>query len=102
METKNLPIATSPASRSSSCHGGGQGSGNWFARRRGLILAGAAATGIAIGLGQHWLTASELTPLLFLLPCLAMMFMCMKGMNHGQQAGPAPASVSTDTPVREK
>lgn len=101
METKNLPIVTSPASRSSSCHGGGQSSGNWFARRRGLILAGAAATGIAIGLSQHWLTVVELTPLLFLLPCLAMMFMCMKGMNHGQQTSAAPASVSTDTPPRE-
>lgn len=102
METKNLPIATSPATGGSSCHGGGQSPGNWFARRRGLILAGVAAAGIAVGLSQHWLTVVELTPLLFLLPCLVMMFMCMKGMKHGQQASAPTASVSTDTSAREK
>ena len=102
METKNLPIATSPASDGSSCRSAGQSSGNWFARRRGLILAGAAAAGIAIGLSQHWLTIVELTPLLFLLPCLAMMFMCMKGMNHGRQTSASPVHVSTDTTEQGK
>ena len=102
METKNLPIVTSPTHGRSSCHGGGQHSRNWFVRRRGLILAASAAAGIAIGLSQHWLTVIELTPLLFLLPCLAMMFMCMKGMNHGKQTSAAPDSVGTNTPAREK
>jgi hypothetical protein len=40
---------------------------------------------IALALTQHWLAVAELGPLLFLLPCALMMFMCMKGMNHGQQ-----------------
>jgi len=49
---------------------------------------------IALGLGQNWLTIAGLLPLLYLLPCAAMMFMCMKGMNHGPQATAAPASTS--------
>jgi hypothetical protein len=102
METKNLPIVTSPVSGNSSCHGSGQSSGTWFGRRRGLFLAGVVATGVAIGLSQHWLTVAELTPLLFILPCLVMMFMCMKGMNHGQRTNASSTSASTDTPAREK
>jgi len=29
---------------------------------------------------------ADLVPLLYVLPCAAMMFVCMKGMSHGQQA----------------
>jgi hypothetical protein len=55
-------------------------------RRRGLVIAGAlAAGGTSLAVWQHWLTIAELSPLFFTLPCAAMMFGCMKGMNHRQQ-----------------
>ena len=100
METTNRLVATPAAAGSSSCHGASQGSGSWFGRRRGLILGGGAiVAGVALALSQHWLTAGELTPLLFLLPCAVMMFMCIKGMNHGQQTSAVPAPNGADTPV---
>jgi len=35
--------------------------------------------GAALALSQHWLTVVDLVPLLFVVPCAVMMFMCMKG-----------------------
>jgi len=100
METTNQQITTPAASGSSSCHGTSQSSGSGLGRRRGLVLSGGAiVAGTALALSQHWLTVAQLTPLLFLLPCAAMMFMCMKGMNHGQQTGGPQASASADTPI---
>ncbi|MBY0320272.1 MAG: DUF2933 domain-containing protein [Reyranella sp.] len=60
-----------------------------------VIVAG---TGLA--LSQHWLGIASLLPLLVVLPCMAMMFMCMKGMNHGQQTDSTTArsSASGGTP----
>jgi len=55
--------------------------------------------GAALALSQHWLTVPELTPLLFLLPCAVMMFICMKGMNHSQQTGAVSASAGAETPI---
>ena len=98
METTNHLITT--AAGSSSCHSTGQGSGSWLSRRRGLVFGGAAiVAGIVLALNQHWLAIAALTPLLFLLPCAVMMFMCMKGMNHGQQTRAAPTSAGADTPI---
>lgn len=57
-----------------------------------------AAGGILLALWRHWLTLGELTPLLFTLPCAVMMFMCMKGMNHGQSSDAAQAPASRETP----
>jgi hypothetical protein len=100
METINHLTTTPATAGSSSCHSAKQGSGSWFSRRRGLILGGGAiVAGIALALSQHWLAVAALTPLLFLLPCAVMMFMCMKGMNHGQQGSTAPASTPAVTPV---
>jgi hypothetical protein len=99
METTNHPMTT-PAAGSSSCHNASQGSVSWLSRRRGLVFGGGAiVAGVALALSQHWLTVAELIPLLFLLPCAAMMFMCMKGMNHGHQTSASPASTSADTPT---
>jgi hypothetical protein len=100
METTNRLITTPAAAGSSSCHSAGQGSGSWLSRRRGLVFGGAAVVaGIAFALSQHWLAVATLIPLLFLLPCAVMMFMCMKGMNHGQQTSAAPVSAGADTPT---
>ena len=99
METKQQLITTPTIAESASCHNASQGSGSWFSRRRGLIFGGGAIlAGTAVALSQHWLTVPQITPLLFLLPCAAMMFMCMKGMGHGQQKGGTQASASADTP----
>jgi len=51
-------------------------------------------------LGQHSLAAANLLPLLYVLPCAAMMFMCMKGMHHGQQKGAAQTEAPAPTDVR--
>jgi hypothetical protein len=100
MKTTNDLITTPATAGHSSCHGGGQGSGGWLSRRRGLVFGGGAIVAvIALALSQHWLTVIQLTPLLFLLPCALMMLMCMKGMNHGQQTAGAPAPTNADRPT---
>jgi hypothetical protein len=75
-----------------------QGSPRLGGRRRGLVVVAAVAAGAALlALWQHWLTITDLVPLLFVLPCAAMMFMCLKGMNHGQQDGTVQASTPKET-----
>ena len=54
-----------------------------FGGKRALMLAGAVAVAVvALALSQNWLSVANLVPLLFVLPCVAMMFMCAKG-HHG-------------------
>jgi hypothetical protein len=98
MATTNTQV-TIPAASNSTCHGAGQGAHGWLGGRRSLIIAAVVATAAtALALGQHWLAVANLVPLLFILPCAAMMFMCMKG-NHGQQANVPPASTPGGTPT---
>lgn len=93
MSTRNHLPTSSVTAQSASCLGAGQGSTSTVGRRRGLALGAAATVAIvALGLSQHWFTVRDLVPLLSVLPCAAMMLMCMKGMNHGQQPGKAPPS----------
>jgi hypothetical protein len=100
METKNHLITTPATAGSSSCHSARQGSGSWLSRRRGLVFGGGAiVAGTAVALSQHWLTVPEVAPLLLLLPCAVMMFVCMKGMNHSPPTSADPASAGTDTPM---
>jgi hypothetical protein len=100
METTNGLITTPAAAGGSSCHSAGQSSGSWLGRWRGLAIAGVViAAGTSLALSQHWLAVASLVPLLYVLPCAAMMFMCMKGMNHGQQTGANQASAPADTPT---
>jgi hypothetical protein len=92
METTTPPIVA-PNVRS-------QGANNWISRRRGLVFgAVAVVAATAVALTRHWFTIGELEPLLFVLPCAAMMLMCMKGMNHGEQTSPAPSSGNADRSV---
>jgi DUF2933 family protein len=100
METTNR-LLTSPATAgNSSCHYASQGPRSWLSRRRGLVFGGGAiVAGTVLALSQHWLNVAELTPLLFLLPCAVMMFICMKGMNHGKQTGAAQGSAGADRPI---
>jgi hypothetical protein len=95
-----MEIANRPAAEGGSpCYAATQDSPSGHLRRRGLVMAAALAVGgIVLALWQHWLTLGELTPLLFTLPCAVMMFMCMKGMNHGQSSDAAQAPASRETP----
>ena len=89
---------TNPTASNSSCHRTGQSSHGWLGGQRGLIIAGlVAAAATALALSQHWLAAADLVPLLFVLPCAAMMLMCMKG-NHGEQTNASAASAENGTP----
>jgi hypothetical protein len=70
----------------------------WLRRWYGLVIAGAVTAGVvALALSQHWLAVADLAPLLFILPCAVMMFICMKGMNHGQQNDSAQAADRNET-----
>lgn len=67
-------------------------------RDRGLFLAGLAAS-IGVSAGWMWLGTTAVLPLLYLLPCAAMVAMCMKG--HGasteKTVSPNPTSGNPDS-----
>jgi len=84
---------TDTSQPSAPCHSGKGGAGSFISGRRGMALIAMAM--LALALDQHWLLAVQLVPLLFLLPCMAMMFMCMKG--HGGQRSARPAALNIDT-----
>lgn len=50
------------------------------------------AAGLGFALGHSWLALADLAPLLYVAPCAAMMFMCMKGMNRSEQGEAAHSS----------
>lgn len=95
--TSSLMIDPAAAGRSSG-HGAGQRSGRWLGGRRSLVIGGALiATAAAVALSQDWLGLVDLIPLLYVLPCAAMMFMCMKG--HSQQTDTAAVAARPETPT---
>jgi len=99
METTNGRAIISAADSSSS-HRAGRGTPGWLGLPRGLVIAVALIAVVgALALGQHWLAVAGLVPLLFVLPCALMMFMCMKGMNHGKQMDPAQTSATNEAPT---
>ena len=99
MGTTNRQLTT-PAAGGSSSHGAGKASPAWLSGRRDLVVGvAAAAAAIALALSQHWLAITDLVPLLVVLPCAAMMFTCMKGMNRGQQADTAQSSLQNGAPT---
>ncbi len=64
------------------------GGSSWLVRRRGTVIAVAGiAAAAALALSQSWLAIADLVPLLYVLPCAAMMFVCMR---HGQQSDNHP------------
>lgn len=99
METTTGQVTT-PAADSSSYDGPGQGSSGGLSRRRSIVVAAAlAAAAVALALDHHWLAVADLVPLLLVLPCAAMMFKCMKGMNPSQQTDTTQASAQNVTPT---
>lgn len=66
-------------------------------RRMLWIIAGVIVAGLTmLSLGENWIAFATLVPLLYLLPCAAMLFMCMKGMNNGPKSS---SSNVASTPV---
>ncbi|WP_149536691.1 hypothetical protein [Siccirubricoccus phaeus] len=57
--------------------------------RSGLLVLAAALAATGLLAGWAWLGAAAVLPLLYTLPCAAMMAMCMKG--HGGSDGNASA-----------
>ena len=85
------------------CHASGSPSQSgvaWLAKHRGWVMLGSAAVaGTGLALGEGWVTFAGLAPLLYSLPCAAMMVFCMKGMSSGMQKAQNqdPASVPPAT-----
>lgn len=72
----------------------------WLSKPRGVVIAlGAASVAAVIALSEHWLSITDLVPLLFVLPCAAMMLKCMKGMNRGPQTDTTQAPAQSDIPT---
>src|ERR1019366_855101 len=62
--------------------------------RIGLLLAVAALGAIGLFAGWQWFGPPAILPLLYILPCAAMMMMCMRG--HGGTDNP-PANSNSST-----
>jgi hypothetical protein len=57
--------------------------------RSGLLVLAAALVALGLLAGWMWLGTAAVLPVLYILPCAAMMAMCMKG--HGGSGGNDPA-----------
>ncbi len=69
--------ATPAPAETQSCHRGGD-------QRLALIVVGALtvlAVGAGIAIDRNWLSFAALAPLLYLLPCALMMWMCARGAH---------------------
>ena len=92
MGTTNGQVTT-PAAEVHLGYGVVPDSPGWLSGRRSLVAAVAiAAATTALALGQHWLAVADLVPLLFVVPCAAMMFHCMKGLKRETQTDGAQTS----------
>jgi Protein of unknown function (DUF2933) len=86
METANSLVRTRTASDPSR---------HRFGQHRSVIIAVTLAAAVAaFALSQYWLPAATFAPLILLVPCAVMMFMCMRGMNRSEQANPEVPSGS--------
>jgi hypothetical protein len=81
----------------------GRGALGWVGRRYGLMIIGGAVIAIivALALRQHWVAAADLLPLLFTLPCAAMMAMRMRSMTAGRQTDLASSHDQTTAEIGE-
>ena len=54
----------------------------WLRGRRAAVLAAVALAVAAFAFGSAWFGFAAILPLLYLLPCAAMLYFCQKGMNN--------------------
>ena len=54
----------------------------WLRGRRAAVLAAGALAVAAFAFGSAWFGFAAVLPLLYLLPCAAMLYFCQKGMNN--------------------
>jgi hypothetical protein len=90
MPTQNALVQPPAAATAPARRGSDRPARSWLTGWRPLAIAGLLiALIVALAVGQGWIAAATLLPLLYTLPCAAMMLVCMKGMNQGQQQ-PSP------------
>jgi hypothetical protein len=66
--------------------------------RKGMLLLAAALGIMGLLAGWTWFGAAAVLPLLYVLPCAAMMAMCMKGHGRpGNMQGKPDASSGTES-----
>ena len=71
---------SSPRDDGSLPRGPGHGRRFLFGGWRGLLSVTVLAAALAaLAVSRNWIAFATLLPLLYVLPCAAMMFMCMKG-----------------------
>ena len=54
----------------------------WLRSKRIAVVAAAAFAVAAIAFGSAWFGFAAILPLLYFLPCAAMVYFCSKGMNN--------------------
>lgn len=88
------PVSAAQEGACPMCHGSGSSRQSWLAKRRGWVLLGsAAAAGTGLALGEEWMTFTGLAPLLYFLPCAAIIVFCMRGMTREAQTTPDQSPV---------
>lgn len=90
--TALVPIA--PAAEPEKSAGCGGKRSLLAGRVKWLVLAAAALAIAGLALGSGVLGLAAILPLLYVLPCLLMLAMCMKG--HGKGSAPTTAMRGTD------
>lgn len=75
---KTNPAEAISAKSSSGCGGSRKGLGN---RRKWLMVVSIGLALVGVALGSVWFGFAAILPLLYLVPCLLMVMMCMRGMN---------------------
>jgi hypothetical protein len=67
--------------------------------RRGLLLATGALAIIAFFAGWRWFGTVAILPLLYILPCAAMMAMCMRGQGASGNTPTTPNNSAGSGPA---
>lgn len=69
-------------------------SGRSFLRGRPLLIVTLIFAGVGVTAGWAWFGSAAMLPLLYVLPCAAMMAMCMKGHGSSNSSTPKPDNVA--------
>lgn len=79
MQTADHPAISSPREQTSWRPSARYGWRSLFAGRHGLLSVAVLAMALAaFAVGQNWVAFTTLLPLLYVVPCAAMMYVCMR------------------------